>query len=531
MAGWGWAELTGTNATEQMKWASRNWFNTDLPLGAEESDTEGANTPTRQGHGDQVPQPSENATQEDEGAVNPESPKESQFLVGKPHKHQDEVKSRPGSRTGSKPGSQPESPSERPGSPLTGFFNFFKPSLASKPQSNTKVQAQDTKQSKIYKRGQTIKAAHEVSSNNDSTTAEGSQGDRPGMARGDSALGPDSGFAPPKTSVFEAAGDLLNPPIPSKEFLTDPSSRPRTIFHDRIYHPSDIPPPPTKSRGSIRRRYSIDGRDSRSSTKSSMSIESASSTVSEDTSTMKVEEKIARAYHRDLSWRKVLVRLEPDAHNNIVVRRMFSNAYGWPVIKHLVDTHFSDSYTARTADKQEPNTERAMPMTDPVGDDGKEVKDRPKPRSSSMDEQRDTLGDLTASASSRPRIVRHDSADWDDRFFNTDEDDSDDEVLSPPRSPRLRSPARPDGSKGTSSKELDDFLGKMSKKEDDTKAATTTNSLVLPIITQSPPRTSTLGLRTSLEELLRPEPSTSNASSKAEADSNANDGNDNVGTN
>jgi hypothetical protein len=57
---------------------------------------------------------------------------------------------------------------------------------------------------------------------------------------------------------------------------------------------------------------------------------------------MRVEEKIARAYHRDLSWRKVLVRLEPDAHNNMMVRRMFANAYGWPVVRHLCDAHFGD---------------------------------------------------------------------------------------------------------------------------------------------------------------------------------------------
>src|SRR6185436_53989 len=66
-----------------------------------------------------------------------------------------------------------------------------------------------------------------------------------------------------------------------------------------------------------------------------------------DSANLKVEEKIARAYHRGLSWRKVLVKLEPDAHNNMIVRRMFGNAFGWPVIKHLVDAHFSDLAAAR----------------------------------------------------------------------------------------------------------------------------------------------------------------------------------------
>ncbi|KAI5305322.1 amidophosphoribosyltransferase, partial [Ascosphaera pollenicola] len=67
---------------------------------------------------------------------------------------------------------------------------------------------------------------------------------------------------------------------------------------------------------------------------------------------MEVEEKIARAYHNKLSWRKVLVRLEPDAHNNIVVRRMFANAYGWPVVAHLVEHHFVEPGSPRSAEGQ-----------------------------------------------------------------------------------------------------------------------------------------------------------------------------------
>jgi hypothetical protein len=55
---------------------------------------------------------------------------------------------------------------------------------------------------------------------------------------------------------------------------------------------------------------------------------------------LRLEEKIARDWHSDMTWRKVLVKLEPDAHNNIIVRRMFPNAYGWPVIEHLVREHF-----------------------------------------------------------------------------------------------------------------------------------------------------------------------------------------------
>src|SRR5207237_7683452 len=57
--------------------------------------------------------------------------------------------------------------------------------------------------------------------------------------------------APPTTTFFESAGDLLNPPLPPKEYLIDPEARLRTIFHDRIYHPEDIPPPPTKRQRSF----------------------------------------------------------------------------------------------------------------------------------------------------------------------------------------------------------------------------------------------------------------------------------------
>ena len=121
---------------------------------------------------------------------------------------------------------------------------------------------------------------------------------------------------------------------------------------------------------------------------------------STDSGAMKVEEKIARAYHRDLSWRKVLVSLEPDAHNNMIVRRMFANAYGWPVVKHLCDTHFADTYTATTRDEDEPARERAPPMDQKVdAQKGEEVEDQtakmaPERSQSETREARDELADL-----------------------------------------------------------------------------------------------------------------------------------------
>lgn len=203
---------------------------------------------------------------------------------------------------------------------------------------------------------------------------------------------------------------------------------------------------------------------------------------------MKIEEKIARAYHKDLSWRKVLVRLEPDAHNNMVVRRMFANAYGWPVIKHLCDTHFAYTGAAQMPDDEEDNTERAKAADLPVGKEGEEVEGQtdlpdepgqeeveekrtrslslgrqdekeddlpdhiqklelkikpPRRTNSEMHEATDEVNDLvspttaanaTAASSysssmrtNTSRLSRQDSARWSDRFFEGSEEDSDDE--------------------------------------------------------------------------------------------------------
>jgi hypothetical protein len=111
---------------------------------------------------------------------------------------------------------------------------------------------------------------------------------------------------------------LINPPLPGENFITHPSSRPKTIFHDRLYTPEDIPPV------------------SRSNSDSS----NGSDEQTTKREKLRLEEKIARDWHSDMTWRKVLVKLEPDAHNNVIVRRMFPNAYGWPVIEHLVREHF-----------------------------------------------------------------------------------------------------------------------------------------------------------------------------------------------
>jgi hypothetical protein len=176
------------------------------------------------------------------------------------------------------PKNEEQAQGDTPGNPLFSFFQHLRPSSGK--------QTTPHKISKVYRRSQTI---------NKSPTES-----RP---------------PPPRTTFFESFPSLINPPLPDAKFITDPSSRAKTIFHDRLYTPEDIPPV-TPSRDNTEEQ----------TTKRQK---------------LRLEEKIARDWHSDMTWRKVLVKLEPDAHNNIIVRRMFPNAYGWPVVEHLVREHFS----------------------------------------------------------------------------------------------------------------------------------------------------------------------------------------------
>jgi hypothetical protein len=195
------------------------------------------------------------------------------------------------------------------GAPLQSFVAFIAPQAAKKPP-------------KIYHRSQILSRDDDEETVADPNTLSG---------------------IPKKTSMIESGVSVIIPPLPSANFINDPSSRPETIFHDRFYQDSELPPRHFVRRGSsvfsnlVKRRSSA----SSSSTLSSPTDESVpTSPTSEIKEKSKVEEKIAREWHRSLKWRKVLVQLEPDAHNNIIVRRRFANAYGWPVIDHLVNNHF-----------------------------------------------------------------------------------------------------------------------------------------------------------------------------------------------
>ena len=357
MAEWGWSEITGANSSSPRTRGA--------PWSEEASDAEDLNTPTRQGRGEDVPQPPSNITDQDDAR--------SLKSV-----HDSSVPS---------PGSDLSSPTATSfttinNGALSALLGFFRPNPSPKSYNH------EHKHIKIYKRSQTLKIG------------SGSESPEPGKATtGDSDVeDSDRLSAPPKTTFFESAGDVLKPPLPPVEFLIDPSSRPRAIFHDRVYHPSDIPPAPLKRRPThlIRKRTSFTSEPTPGlpPTDSSLSSRDYDDTKNTnptkdprevvDGSAMKVEEKIARAYHKDLSWRKVLVRLEPDAHNNMIVRRMFANAYGWPVINHLCETHFSDAAVAVTRDEDESNRERVKGENEGPDEGGGDTKD-----SSTKDDKED----------------------------------------------------------------------------------------------------------------------------------------------
>jgi len=171
---------------------------------------------------------------------------------------------------------------------------------------------------------------------------------------------------------------------------------------------------------------------------------------------MRVEERIARAYHRDLSWRKVLVRLEPDAHNNMIVRRMFANAYGWPVVKHVCDTHFGDTYTAITRDEHEPAVERAKPVDEPVGNDGERVTGQESNKAPERPEEmmRQTTDELSPLKHHGPdkvvaSVQQADSIEVDDSYLDDTSSEDEEEQRGPLQtvqrfwSPGPKSPASP----------------------------------------------------------------------------------------
>ncbi|RAL04390.1 lipase ROG1 family protein [Aspergillus ibericus CBS 121593] len=234
-------------------------------------------------------------------------------------------------------------PQSTPMSPLTKIFSILRPKETAKTYPGNKHM-------RIYKRSQTIDTLHDDMEISPTSS----------YIRGSPAANQvhDNGpHTPPQTTFFESASDLLMPPLPPTEFFVDPTSRPKTIFHDRVYNPEDMPPPMASKRRALT-LGSLQHKASNARPASRAESQDKPHPANEFENGLKLEEKIARAYHRDLSWRKVLVRLEPDAHNNIIVRRMFTNAYGWPVVQHLVDTHFGHTSVARSNKASERGIEK-----------------------------------------------------------------------------------------------------------------------------------------------------------------------------
>lgn len=128
---------------------------------------------------------------------------------------------------------------------------------------------------------------------------------------------------PPKASALESVLNTLICPIPSEDYITTPESRPLVIFHDKYYHFDHAPDHENHIKGLKKLLHFTDWK-------------------------IEKQVRIARKYHApQLSWRKVLTCLPPDAHNNIVVRRRFANGYGWGVIDHLANEVFAEKVRAK----------------------------------------------------------------------------------------------------------------------------------------------------------------------------------------
>ncbi|ELR03511.1 hypothetical protein GMDG_01262 [Pseudogymnoascus destructans 20631-21] len=337
MAGWGWAELTGQNATAA---ARQEWMEEARETEAAQAQAEanGSNTPTRQGRGGDVPQPPPDATEDDVRSLKSmkmtrrsSSQQRTSSNVKENELHPPPQQSPPITGTASTKG------------PIDSFLDFFNP-RAKSPDSPT--------QSKIYKRSQTVKF-DDTSRKSDSKTDSSSKTDSTRKTDSDSS----TNHTPGISSAFHEDPQGSAAPhelASSKPRATSSAPPPPALLPHRPLHAPPhhlprprLPPSPPASNHSTN-RIATTASDS-----------SLSPLPEIDSSAMKVEEKIARAYHRDLAWRKVLVRLEPDAHNNIIVRRKFANAYGWPVVQHLVDTHFAGSGAAVTPDDEEGKEDRA----------------------------------------------------------------------------------------------------------------------------------------------------------------------------
>ncbi|ONH65567.1 putative lipase ROG1 [Cyberlindnera fabianii] len=132
---------------------------------------------------------------------------------------------------------------------------------------------------------------------------------------------------PPVASTILTAANVIFSPEPSQEYLTDPRARPPSVFHDEVYTSESLPSPQHTKRRAFKEKFTRNKKT--------------------------LQEQLARSWHDEMAWRKVLVTLKPDAHNNIAVRRKYVNAWGWGVVDHMVENHFGRDAVKRELDSVE----------------------------------------------------------------------------------------------------------------------------------------------------------------------------------
>ena len=130
---------------------------------------------------------------------------------------------------------------------------------------------------------------------------------------------------PPEASTTMSALSVLTAPDASQEYIKNPDVRTDAIVHDKVYYPNELPPRHYVDRSALKKAIALNERVNR------------------------VQERIARAWQDSMAWRKVLVDIKPDSHNNIVVRRRFVNLFGAVAITHLVEEHFGHDASKKYA--------------------------------------------------------------------------------------------------------------------------------------------------------------------------------------
>lgn len=192
MVGWGWAEMTGQNASASRKALTWNDLFGDS---GDEGNRSGKESPDPEAA---VPQAdASQAFDYDQKA----EPSESQFLDKNPP-----------------PTGEAEDASTASGANLwSGLMNLFKPQAGKQPLPKS-----PRKTKKIYRRGQTMHHSHHHESepessrgnSQDSGVSDEQSGRPKGIVRGSSLYTNNSENgdveAPPRTTFFESAGDLLN---------------------------------------------------------------------------------------------------------------------------------------------------------------------------------------------------------------------------------------------------------------------------------------------------------------------------------